>query len=117
MAKYVAERNTTRARVRGLEPHRPFAPVPGALTYVGRRVVDGQPLALLRASGEVLVMDVHPDQHARIGRFKMGQDVEVRDGRITSLPSANTPQHIDNTPTKNPAHEPGEHPRKKGPTR
>ena len=117
VAKYVAERNTTRARVSGLEPHRPFTPVPDALTYVGRRVVDGQPLALLRASGEVLVMEVHPDQHARIGRFKMGQGVEVRDGRITSLRSANTPQYGNDTPTKKADHNCGKRPRKKGPTR
>ena len=117
VAKYVAERNMTRARVSGLEPHRPFTPVPDALTYVGRRVVDGQPLALLRASGEVLVMEVHPDQHARIGRFKMGQGVEVRDGRITSLRSANTPQHGDDTPTQKADYDRGGRLQKKGSTR
>ncbi len=95
--QYVAERNATRLRVSGLEPHRPFEPVDGPLTYAGRRVVDGQPLALLRSGDEILVMEVHPDQQARISRFRTGQTIEVLEGRIVRPKSANTAQHQDNT--------------------
>ncbi len=93
MEQYVAERNATRSRVSGLEAHRAFAAEgEGSLTYAGRRVVDGQALALLRSGDELLVMEVHTDQAARMDWHKPGQDVEIREGRIVSPRHARTLQ-------------------------
>ncbi|MHB8285069.1 MAG: TraI/MobA(P) family conjugative relaxase [Caulobacteraceae bacterium] len=98
--RYVAERNATRERVRGLEAHRAYSPVDGPVTYAGRREVDGQTLALLRAGGAVMVMEVHPDQQARIGRFKNGQGVEVVNGRIVDARRAEAVKNA--TPASSP---------------
>lgn len=70
--RYIAERESKRARGLDIRPHRPYRPGPGLLSFAGLRHVDGCDLALLQRAEAIEVMPVDPDSARRLARLSLG---------------------------------------------
>lgn len=70
--RYIAERESKRARGLDIRPHRPYLPGPGLLSFAGLRHVDGCDLALVQRAEAIEVMPVDPDSARRLARLSLG---------------------------------------------
>lgn len=83
--KYIAERESKRARGLDVPKHSRYSADAGPLAYAGTRNVDGQTLALLRCGDELLVMPIDPVTAIRLRKVALGQAARVTaNGSITT---------------------------------
>jgi hypothetical protein len=83
--KYIAERESTRARGLDVPKHARYRADAGPLAYAGTRNVDGQTLALLQCGDELLVMPIDPVTATRLRKVALGQVARVTaNGSITT---------------------------------
>ncbi|MEO0004152.1 MAG: hypothetical protein RLZZ22_1844, partial [Pseudomonadota bacterium] len=75
--RYIAERESKRARGLDIRPHRPYRPGPGALSFAGLRHVDGCDLALVQRVETIEVIPVDPDSARRLARLSLGAALAV----------------------------------------
>ncbi|MDZ5459306.1 TraI/MobA(P) family conjugative relaxase [Azohydromonas lata] len=75
--KYIAERESKRARGLDVPRHTRYTAGAGPLTYAGTRTVDGQLLALLKRGDEVLVMPIDATTAQRLARTGLGTPAKV----------------------------------------
>ena len=75
--RYIAERESKRARGLDIRPHRPYRPGPGSLSFAGLRHVDGCDLALVQRVETIEVMPVDPDSARRLARLSLGAALAV----------------------------------------
>jgi hypothetical protein len=76
--KYIAEREKSRIKILDIPKHTRYTPTADeAITFLGVRQVDGQSLALLKRSSEVMVLPIDDATACRIKRIAVGDPVTV----------------------------------------
>ena len=76
--KYIAERENTRLKVLDIPKHTRYNyDADGATAFAGTRQVDGQLLALLKRSEEIMVLPIDDATARRLKRIAVGDTVTV----------------------------------------
>lgn len=77
---YIAEREAKREAGLNVKPHLRYNANIGPVYYAGTRVVDGQPLALLRRGEAIMVLPIDQSTAQRLKRVSVGAEVAVERG-------------------------------------
>jgi len=75
--KYITEREDKRIRGGDVSKHAHYTPGEGKLSFVGVREVNGQPLALVKRGGDVLVIPTDPTTAYRLQKIAVGNSVSI----------------------------------------